>query len=142
VNFHVLPTEAFAYGTRTIAIEGVNVNIGDPERTLLDALDYPDLIGGVRQALELVKPALKRVDRDRLIQHAVRGSRASTCQRLGVLLERLATPDRTLVPLLHRTEETSSVLSMVPDRRRTRRVNKKWRVVENDAWDDQPSPTA
>lgn len=130
--FHVLPQTAFTYGIATIALEGTDVCVSDAERTLLDALDYPRTFGDMRAALQLVQAALDRVDRGRLVTHAVRGSHPSTCQRLGVLLERRGATLRLLAPLARRIRETASLLSMFPDAPRTGPVNTRWRVVEND----------
>ena len=130
--FHVLPTAAFEYGIETITVEGTDVCVSDPERTILDALDYPKTFGDVRAALQLVGAALDRVDRRRLVIYAARGSHPSTCQRLGVLLERRGASARSLAPLARRIRETASLLSMLPDAPRTGPVNPRWRVVEND----------
>jgi predicted transcriptional regulator of viral defense system len=130
--FHVLPRAAFEYGIETITVEGTDVRVSDAERTILDALDYPKTFGDVRAALQLVGPALDRVDRRRLVNYAARGSRPSTCQRLGALLERRGASDRSLAPLARRIRETASLLSMLPDAPRTGPVNPRWRVVEND----------
>jgi predicted transcriptional regulator of viral defense system len=130
--FHVLPPTAFGYGIATVTLEGAAVNASNAERTVLDALDYPKTFGGVRPALQLVEPALDRVDREQLVTYAARGSHPSTCQRLGVLLERCGAAPRLLAPLMRRVRETASLLSMIPDAPRTGKVNTKWRVVEND----------
>lgn len=130
--FHVLPQAAFSYGISTVAIEWTQVRISDPERTILDALDYPKTFGNVRGALQMVEQAIDRMDRRRLVEYAVRGSHPSTCQRLGVLLERRGATARSLAPLARRIRETTSLLSMLPDASRTGPVNKSWRVVEND----------
>lgn len=130
--FHVLPQTAFAYGISTVAFEGTDVRVSDAERTILDAMDYPKTFGDVRAALQMVDPALDRVDHEQLVAYAARGSQPSTCQRLGVLLERRGATARSLAPLARRIRETASLLSMVPDARRTGPVNPRWRVVEND----------
>ena len=130
--FHVLPETAFAYGISTVAIEGADVRVSDAERTILDALDYPKTFGDVRAALQMVEPALDRVDGKQLVSYAARGSQSSTCQRLGVLLERRGVTARALEPLARRIRETASLLSMLPDAPRTGPVNPRWRVVEND----------
>lgn len=130
--FHVLPSTAFDYGIETIRIEETDVHASDAERTVLDALDYPKTFGDLRTALQLIEPALTRVDHRQLVTYAVRGSPPSTCQRLGVLLERRGATTRLLAPLARRVRETASLLSMFPDAPRTGKVNPKWRVVEND----------
>jgi len=134
VGFHVVPKDSISAGAELHRIEGTGVWVGSAERTVLDALDYPDAIGGLRAALGLVKPALERVDSTKLIRMAAAHSRASTCQRLGVLLERVTTKKTrpSLAPLRRRVQETRSVLSMLSDAPRRGHLNPVWRVVEND----------
>ncbi len=131
--FHQVPREKLAYGITEVTIELTKVRVSDVERTFLDALDYPLLLGSVSNALRNVSNALPRADVRRLVSYAARGSRTSTCQRLAVLLERRGAPARALAPLLSRTRETASVLSLWPDQPRQGRVHPKWRVVENDS---------
>ena len=137
--FHVLPESAFRYGISTVAIEDMDVRVSDAERTVLDALDYPRTFGDVREALQMVTPALDRVDHKQLVAYAARGSHPSTCQRLGVLLERGGATAHALAPLARRIRETASLLSMLPDAPRTGPVNPRWRVVENDLRSADPS---
>jgi predicted transcriptional regulator of viral defense system len=131
--FHRVPREKLEYGLTDVAVEGTQVRISDVERTLLDALDYPLLLGSVSEALRHFSNAVQRADVRRLVRYAARGSRTSTCQRLAVLLERRGASARALAPLLSRTRETASVLSLWPDHSRHGRVHPKWRVVENDS---------
>jgi predicted transcriptional regulator of viral defense system len=132
VRFHVLPKASFGYGITTTTIEGVDVHVSDVERTLLDAFDHPRLFGGIERALELARAHLSRVDRSKLLTYAVKGSRPSTCQRIGVLLEREGLSPRALSSLRARARQTKSRLSMKPNTPRTGRLNRVWNVVEND----------
>jgi len=132
VRFHVLATEAFQNGITTVEIEGLEVRVSDPERTFLDALDHPRIFGGIARALEIAHRNLRRMNHKRLIQYAVAGSRTSTCQRLGVLLEREGAPKRALAKLRARAEPTGALLSLNPLSRRKGPINRRWSVVEND----------
>lgn len=131
--FHRARSERFAYGLTAEAVEGVRVSLSDPARTILDLLDVPTLAGSSDEGLRLAKLALSNVSPRDLIDYGARGSRSSTCQRLGVLLERAGTSRRALAPLLERVAATKSVLSMRQGFRRAGRLNPRWRVVENDA---------
>jgi predicted transcriptional regulator of viral defense system len=133
VRFHVLELRAFTYGIERTTIEGVTVPVSDAERTLLDAFDHPRAFFSVARALELLKSQRHRLDLHRLLAHAIAGSKPSTCQRVGMLLERARLPPRPLAKLRARAMETSSLLSMNPDEARSGHVNHRWNVVENDA---------
>jgi len=119
-------------GIATVEVERMTVNVSDVERTLLDALDHPRLVGGMRRALDLFSTGLARADLNTLIGHAVRGSRHSTCQRVGVLLERRGARRSLLTRLERKVRERKTLLSMVPRAPRSGRISKRWNVVEND----------
>ena len=131
MNVAVPPT-AFGAGLQSIDLEGLRVQISTKERTVIDAVDAPDAVGGLHSAVQLVSPALAKVDPRRLVALASQLARVSTCQRLGLLLERRRVPPRDLAPLRRRVRENRSVVSMLPDAPRHGRVHPVWRVVEND----------
>ena len=130
--FHVLPPKEFEDGLQTVVADGANLQVSDPERTVLDALDYPSGMGTLRASLGLIAPALERIDIRRLIDMAARRSQTSTCQRLGVLLTRRNTPKAWLRPLEHRIPKDHPVTSMQPDAPRRGSTSGAWRIVEND----------
>ena len=130
--FHRVSAERLDYGSLVTDIEGMSVRISDPERTLIDLLDFSALAGGSGEALRMVKQTLPRVDRAQLVEYAARGARSSTCQRLGVLLERSGMATRRLAELQKRVVGTRSVLSMDPGARRKGPFNRRWSVIEND----------
>ena len=74
----------------------------------------------------------EQVDLGKLVRLAATVSRPSTCQRLGVLLERRGIATSRLAPLRRRASGTRSLTSMVPGAPRRGQVNAGWRVVEND----------
>ncbi|HZZ84887.1 MAG TPA: type IV toxin-antitoxin system AbiEi family antitoxin [Anaeromyxobacteraceae bacterium] len=131
--FHRVQAARLDYGIATVTFEGVPVQLSDPERTLLDLLDYPSVAGTSDDALRLVESVLPKVSARKLVEYAARGSRSSTCQRLGVLLERAGVSRRAVAALHERVRSTKSVLSMRPGVSRAGRLNPSWRVVENDA---------
>jgi predicted transcriptional regulator of viral defense system len=132
VVFHRVDSERLSYGVVAADIEGMQVRISDPERTVLDLLDLPAMAGGAREALEVAEQVLSKLDRAKLVGYAVRGARNSTCQRLGVVLERTGTAPRRMAELHKRVAKTRSVLSMVPGAPRKGTFNRRWSVVEND----------
>jgi predicted transcriptional regulator of viral defense system len=132
VRFHLVSPAAVESGIQTVEIEQVKVQVSDPERTLLDLLDYPRLAGSISQALKLVERSLDRVDAEKLIAYAVGGSSTSTCQRLGVLLERRGISARRVASLHSKARSRKSLLSMSPGSPRKGPMNTRWNVIEND----------
>lgn len=132
VRFHALPPRLFDYGVAPVVMEGLSVKVSDLERTLLDGVDHPRVFDGIDASVQRLRSAVGRADAARLIDYAARGSRASTCQRLGLLLERAGVSSRKLAPLHKRVRETNSLLSLLPHEPRTGPVNQRWSVVEND----------
>ena len=131
-RFHLVSPAAVESGIQTVEIEQVKVQVSDPERTLLDLLDYPRLAGSISQALKLVERSLDRVDAEKLIAYAVGGSSTSTCQRLGVLLERRGISARRVASLHSKARSRESLLSMSPGSPRKGPMNARWNVIEND----------
>jgi predicted transcriptional regulator of viral defense system len=130
--FHRLSPERLRYGSFATHLEGMSVQLSDPERTLIDLLDFPAMAGGGSEALRVVKLTLPRLDRAKLVEYAAKGARSSTCQRLGVLLERAGTAPRRLAELHRRVLKTKSVLSMDSGTTRRGPFNQRWGVIEND----------
>lgn len=130
--FHRVSSKRLGYATIVTDLEGMSVQLSDPERTLIDLLDFPALAGGGSEALRMVKQTLPRVDRAKLVEYAVRGARNSTCKRLGVLLERGGAAPRRLTELRKRVLKSKSVLSMDPGASRRGSFNRRWGVIEND----------
>lgn len=140
IAFHVLDRDALDLGVVETAIEGMAIRMSDRERTLVDLLDRPRIAGGLLGAVDLFRRGLPRADARRLAAYAGKVTRTSTCQRIGLLLERSGTPVAAFRPLLARTRGTRSLISLQPGPR-TGRVNLRWNVVENDHDLDAPATT-
>ena len=130
---HRVSASKLREGIADAQVEGVTVRVSDQERTLLDLLDLPALAGGAGEALRHVQESLGQVSKTKLVEYAARGSRDSTCQRLGLLLERTGMNPRLLAPLRRRIRDSKSSLSLVAGAPRVGPVNRLLRVVENDS---------
>jgi predicted transcriptional regulator of viral defense system len=134
VRFHTGAwKDAFAFGVTTVEVDGVPVAVSDPERTLLDVLDRPELVGGAAAAVETFRAGVDRVDAARLAEHAARWGRVSLRQRAGYLLERAGVPPSVLEPLAAATAPTNPVLLPKASRRPRGRAHRVWRVVDPGA---------
>lgn len=145
VVFHPTPGWAFDDGLTKVTVEGSDLRVSDPERTLIDLLERPRLLGPAA-TIAAVQAAIPRVDLSRLLEYALRWPNLSTCQRLGVLLERAGVPAIALNHLAVRVGG-AGITAMIRGAPRRGRTHSVWRIVENDPgaggrWGTRPDPGA
>ncbi|MGH2459090.1 MAG: type IV toxin-antitoxin system AbiEi family antitoxin domain-containing protein [Chloroflexota bacterium] len=133
IVFHTLAwPEAYRLGIAPVSIGQVTVQMSDPERTLLDLIDRPNLLGSARSAISTVRRALNAVDVDRLIAYAARWPRRSTRQRLGYVLDRAGVSRARLAPLLQ-SKRPTQVVPLFVDEPNGGPIHSPWRVRDNSA---------
>lgn len=76
------------------------MDITDKERTLLDLFIYPQLFGGIGEALGILENNLNSIDIKKLICYAVQYDKKSLAKRLGWALEHFGVPVEDLSMLL------------------------------------------
>ena len=79
------------FGMTRLRRRGESLVVSDPERTILDCLDRPELAGGLGGVVRILESARNRLDWGRLDRYLDRLGRRSLRLRLGFLLERLPT---------------------------------------------------
>jgi len=132
VRFHRRKAAVFASGLTRIEIGGTSVAVSDPERTVLDALEGPAIVGGMHEAVRLFAEAMPRLDHAVLAAYALEIARDSTCQRLGLLLERSKVDGPFMDDLRQRAARSTGVHLLIPDADRTGPADPVWHVIEND----------
>ncbi len=85
-EFIVLMKKRF-FGCEEATIFGEKVKFSDLERTVLDALDRPDLVGGIEAAAQVLFEARKRLNYSKLISYLQRMNNSALARRLGYLSE-------------------------------------------------------
>lgn len=124
------------FGYRLERVFDVEVNMADPEKSLVDSFDKPRYVGGIEQLVRIAWRGLPRVDEKKLVDYALRMDSHSLVQRLGFIIDFLAkegltnplSEELTMV-LLGRVGKTTIYL----DSRRpnTGKFSKEWKVVKN-----------
>jgi predicted transcriptional regulator of viral defense system len=131
--FYASRPDAFEDGIEKHTFDGVAVRISDLERTLLDGLDHPQIFGSLDESLAYLNERLPNLDHENLMDYAARGSKVATCQRLGVLLERLGRVSEVgMDRLMARIPPPPALLPLFLAKGRKGQVNPRWRVLEND----------
>lgn len=123
------------FGAMKINRRGEELRVSDPERTLLDCLNRPELsggMGGVAQILSIAKP---RVNWARLASYLVRFGSRSLQLRAGFLAERVRPSTRAPAAwtrsFLAKPEEPFIPLDPVSSHGRTGPRDRRWHVIQN-----------
>jgi predicted transcriptional regulator of viral defense system len=80
------------FGFKAYDVYGRSTRISDPEKTLVDCIDRPDLAGGPAELTRIVHAAMAEVDQDKLISAAMQMNSKSLLQRLGFLSDLVERP--------------------------------------------------
>lgn len=79
------------FGTRRVWREGLAVEVSDPDRTVVDVLDSPEIGGGIRHVASVVASYFRSDHRKerQLLDYGVRLGNRAVFKRLGFLIEQL-----------------------------------------------------
>ena len=120
------------FGTQRLWRGQVAVDVSDPHRTIVDALDVPAAAGGALHASELLEAYFERRDAapERLVEYGDRLGRGTIFKRLGYLAERAGLADWSFVDACH--ERVSSGISRLdPAGPRGGRIVSRWNLRVN-----------
>lgn len=110
-KFVTLVDEKF-FGFTKVKADGCEVNMAEPEKTVLDSLDKPDYCGGMPQVSYAVSSAFSSdLELDKLLSYAGRMGSNSVLQRLGYLVELLS--ERGYIPV--REDFLETVAGVIPE---------------------------
>jgi predicted transcriptional regulator of viral defense system len=91
IRFVTIPTRKF-FGEHSYTVYGRSVAISDPEKTVIDCIDRPDLAGGPAELARIVHAAMAEIDQGKLVDTALRMKSSSMLQRLGFLTDLVERP--------------------------------------------------
>jgi predicted transcriptional regulator of viral defense system len=80
------------FGSKRYTVYGRGTNISDPEKTVIDCIDRPDLAGGPAELTRIVHGAMAEIDAEKLVAAAMQMKSTSLLQRLGFLTDFTARP--------------------------------------------------
>jgi predicted transcriptional regulator of viral defense system len=120
------------YGIEKMTIRNTKVCVSDRERTIVDLVYFPEPVGGLKRAFEILKEQARAKETDiaKLIKYAARFPNPSLRKRIGFILEQAGIKNKELTPLL-KTIKKSSLVTLYPSKSRAGRINNKWKVIEN-----------
>jgi predicted transcriptional regulator of viral defense system len=91
--------EKALFGVKSVWRGQVKVDVSDPTRTMLDMLSDPQLGGGIRSTVDMLKNYLKSEKKDLalLLEYASRLGNGAVFKRLGFLLEKFSPADQDAI---------------------------------------------
>ena len=128
-------TERKFFGTVERPAGRGRIVVTDREKSLVDALDRPDLCGGMRQVAEMLPAAAEAVRWERLETYLDRMGSGAIYKRLGFLVEtlgkRVPVPERERRMEAWRERLTGGHAPLEPGGRADGPVSSRWRVRVN-----------
>lgn len=91
IRFVTVPVHKF-FGFKSYSVYGRATRISDPEKTLIDCVDRPDLAGGPAEVARIVHAAMAEIDPGKLVDAAMRMKSTSLLQRLGFFTDVVERP--------------------------------------------------
>src|SRR5712691_1346690 len=82
IRFVTIPPRKF-FGFNGYSVYGRNTRISDPEKTLIDCVDRPDLAGGPTELTRIVHAAMAEIDPEKLVAAAMQMKSTSPRQQIG-----------------------------------------------------------
>jgi len=79
-------------GFKNYNVYGRNAAISDPEKTVVDCIDRPELAGGPAELARIVYSAMGEIDHDKLVASALAMKSTALLQRLGFLSDLVGKP--------------------------------------------------
>ncbi len=116
------------YGTEKITIRNGQVIVSDRERTLVDLIYFPDAVGGLKPAFEILKNQMAKINLKKFIQYTTRFPNISTRKRIGYALENAGVSQSELRPLLRSISKTS-LITLYGSKSRKGSIDNKWNVI-------------
>ena len=130
-NFINSKREHFWGDTSYWATKQEQVRVSDPERTLLDGFDRPELCGGITDVARGIWASQKKIDFKKLGQYAARFRTKAAIKRLGFVLETLKIAPDLLPGLAGMIGEARDYVTLDPQGPKEGKHLKKWRIQVN-----------
>lgn len=129
----ILPVHKF-FGYVEVNAYGSQVNLAEPEKTILDSLDRPSYAGDTPEIAGMLYRGRTSLDWQKLIDYGVRFNSKALLQRLGYLLDLLKLPVDTASRDRLMTEISGITKCYLGQPRRWKTggsYDPNWRVVDN-----------
>jgi len=127
------------FGFRKFGVDGVEIHVAEPEKSVIDSLDKSEYSGGLPEVTSVLCNALKRRDFNhrRLVNYAERMHSHSLVQRLGFLIDFLQEgsmvrfPDEDRELLLGLVGKATIYLAPTKTSGKGGEFSRDWKIIQN-----------
>ncbi len=120
------------FGTKKIWSSNTPILIADMHRTIIDALDDPEIGGGARHTIDMVKAYMKHKDANPeiLFQYAEKLKHGGVFKRLGFIAEKIMHLPKSYLDKVH-SKIKSGIINLDPHGSNTGSIITKWGIRIN-----------
>jgi predicted transcriptional regulator of viral defense system len=121
------------FGAVEVDAYGSTVNMAEPEKTVVDALDRPEYAGDIPEIAGMLQRGQGRLDWNRLAQYSLRFESQALVQRLGYLIDLLhvPVPEQARDLLLGAVDKSTPYLGRPGQWGTGGDYDATWRIVDN-----------
>ena len=121
------------FGSVTSQVSGQAFRVTDREKTIIDALDRPDLSGGIWQVAQAIAQNGESLDWTRLDEYVERFASGAVLKRLGYLVETVRPEMREGLERVQRWQSmlTEGVADLDPSEKGQGIVRRRWHIRDN-----------
>ena len=121
------------YGIEKLNIRNSIVFASDRERTLVDLIYFPEPVGGLKKAFEILKAQVeaRKIDLRKFLKYTERFPSKSLRKRIGFALEQSGVTGAKLAPLAKSVRKTS-LITLYGSKSRKGAINNPWKVILDD----------
>jgi predicted transcriptional regulator of viral defense system len=134
-KFVTLSKQKF-FGYRREKVFDTEVNMAEPEKSLVDSFDKPRYAGGIEQLARITWRGLSRVKKEKLVNYAVTMNSHALIQRFGFIIDFLA-EEELVKPLPRNLKDRmlrhvgKTAIYLDSRKPKTGEFSKEWRIVNN-----------
>lgn len=134
-KFVTLSKQKF-FGYRREKVFDTEVNMAEPEKSLVDSFDKPRYAGGMEQLARITWRGLPRVKKEKLVKYAIRMNSHTLIQRLGFIIDFLA-KEELVKPLPRNLKDKmlrhvgKTAIYLDSRKPKTGEFSKEWRIINN-----------
>ena len=126
---------SFFFGFEERNYFGSTIFCSDLEKTILDCIDRPELMGGVDFVTQLIAESFDEIDYDKLLGYCKKSDRKVIIQRLGFILKKLSLSHRKvprrILTALRNLQGRTYPYRIDPRMPKRGKLHEDWNIYEN-----------